>query len=99
MYNNTIKMGNKIISVTSSIGKKITKAVDNFVFAQKNPTGRTARDVEKRLKKEGFEKVKSNGGSHQQWKKGSRKVTVPKHGGRDIDIKTLRSIWKQAGWL
>lgn len=65
----------------------------------KKPTGRKVKDVKNRLKKEGFKKIDQNG-SHEKWKKGDKTVTVPNHGdNRDIDVGTLRNIWRQAGWI
>ena len=94
-----IYVGDKLIEAGSALYNSIIEAVDNIIFARQNPTGRKVRDVHKRLKKEGFEKVGQNG-SHEKWKKGDKTVTVPNHGsGYEIPIGTLRSIWKQAGWI
>lgn len=58
----------------------------------------TAREVIKKLKKDGWSH-KGQTGSHRHFihptKKG--KVTVPMHKG-DIPTGTLHSIFKQAGW-
>lgn len=101
IYSDTIKFGNKVISISSALGKKITRAVENYKFAKNNPTGRTVREVEKRLKKEGWTKVKNNGGSHKKWKKpGKKPITVSGHNpGDEISNGVLRQIWKDAGWL
>ncbi len=60
------------------------------------------KDVHKRLKKrrlEGYKKV-GQSGSHEKWKRGSKRVTVPNHGKNyEIPTGTLRNIWKQAGWI
>ena len=57
-----------------------------------------AKQIERIIKEDGW-KLKSQKGSHQQFvhptKKG--KVTIAIHGKRDINIKTLKSIFKQAG--
>jgi predicted RNA binding protein YcfA (HicA-like mRNA interferase family) len=57
-----------------------------------------AKQVERIIKKEGWE-LKTQKGSHQQFvhaqKKG--KVTIPIHGKKEINLKTLKSIFKQAG--
>ncbi len=101
-YNNSVKIGEKMFAAGSKTYKKTLKAIDNFIFAKSNPTGRTVREVEKKLKKDGFEKQKNNGGSHQKWKKpgNERFVEVPNHGGGyEIAIGTLRRIWKDAGWI
>ncbi|MGM1584257.1 type II toxin-antitoxin system HicA family toxin [Bacillus cereus group sp. BceL221] len=59
----------------------------------------SSREVITRLKKEGWFIVNIEG-SHHQFKHPSRvgKVTV-KHPCKDIPKGTLRSIYKQAGWL
>lgn len=56
------------------------------------------RQVEKILKQDGWIK-KSITGSHYQYEHPIKKtkVTVPIHGNKDIDIGTLKSIFKQAG--
>lgn len=79
--------------------RTVTKALDKIFAKSDKPTGSKVRDVQKRLKKEGFRKTRQTG-SHERWEKGSRQVTVPNHGGnKDIPTGTLRNIWKQAGWL
>jgi predicted RNA binding protein YcfA (HicA-like mRNA interferase family) len=59
----------------------------------------TSADIIRRLSQEGWEKVHQVG-SHGKYthpaKPGS--VTVP-HPRKDIPIGTLRSIYRQAGWL
>lgn len=59
----------------------------------------TAKEVEKQLLADGW-RVKSVRGSHKQFVHPIKigKVTVPMHSG-DLDIKTYRSILKQAGLL
>lgn len=55
------------------------------------------RDVLKRLRQDGWHRVRSKGG-HRQFKhptKGGR-VTVSGHENDDVHPKTLRSIWQQA---
>lgn len=51
-----------------------------------------------RLKAEGWQE-ESQKGSHLHLKHPSRpgKVTVPMHGGKDLDIKVVRSIERQSG--
>lgn len=58
----------------------------------------SSREIIKRLKKEGWEKVDQSG-THTQWKHPDRKgrVTVP-HPKKDLPYKTLKSIYLQAGW-
>lgn len=102
-----IKSAGKIVDKTSqlytatiSAAKELIAQAKKNIEDSKNPTGRKVKDVQKRLKKEGFEKVKTNAGSHEKWKKGNKTVTVPNHGSNyEIPIGTLRSIWKQAGWI
>lgn len=57
-----------------------------------------AKQVERIITKYGWE-LKTQKGSHQQFvhsqKKG--KVTIPIHGKKEINLKTLKSIFKQAG--
>ncbi|WP_270942295.1 type II toxin-antitoxin system HicA family toxin [Romboutsia lituseburensis] len=84
-------------------GGNISRALDTLFAKAKSktskPTGNKVKDVKARLKKEGFQKVGQKG-SHEQWKKGSKRVTVPNHGeNKEIAIGTLRNIWKQAGWI
>lgn len=96
----SLRIGDKIVDAGGALFDTILSEVDNFVFAKQNPTGRRVKDVEKRLKEEGYEKAKNNGGSHQKWEKdGKSPVTVPNHGSKyEIPIGTLQNIWKQAGW-
>ncbi|WP_232961123.1 type II toxin-antitoxin system HicA family toxin [Pseudomonas putida] len=58
-----------------------------------------SRDIIKRLKDDGWVRVKGTDGSHQQFKHPIKKgrVTVP-HPNKDVAIGTLRNIWKQAGF-
>ena len=60
---------------------------------------RNSQDIIKRLKKEGWELARTVG-SHQQFKHSEIKgrVTVP-HPVKDLPKGTVRSIYKQAGWL
>ena len=55
------------------------------------------REVEKIILNDGWY-LKSVRGSHYQYKHLSKigKVTIPKHNG-DLDLKTVKSILKQAG--
>ena len=57
---------------------------------------KTPRQMEKIIKKDGWYQVKSTG-SHRKYKHNIKKgsVTIPFHSG-DLDIKTERSIYKQA---
>lgn len=58
----------------------------------------SSRDVIEMLKADGWYPVNTEG-SHHQFKHGTKpgRVTV-KHPEKDIHIKTLRSIYRQAGW-
>ncbi|SFD61059.1 DNRLRE domain-containing protein [Bacillus sp. UNCCL81] len=68
----------------------VTKA-NTFFRSPKN-----AKQVIKYLEKKGFEAIDQEG-SHVKLGKGSRRVTVPWHGAKDLPIGTLQSIRKQAG--
>lgn len=56
------------------------------------------REIDKQLKKDGWYEVKQVG-SHHQYKHPTKpgKVTVPEHGGKDINLSVAKSILKQAG--
>jgi predicted RNA binding protein YcfA (HicA-like mRNA interferase family) len=56
------------------------------------------RTVVRQLKSCGWD-VKDQNGSHVQLVHGTKKgkITVPKHGSRDLKPGTLNAIWKQAG--
>jgi predicted RNA binding protein YcfA (HicA-like mRNA interferase family) len=58
-----------------------------------------SREIIKRLRREGWLLARVKGSHHQFVMPGQagRRVTVP-HPRKDIPIKTLRSIMKQAGW-
>ncbi len=56
----------------------------------------TAKEVMRRLRREGFEE-RPGKGSHHVFRRGDRKVIVAAHPG-DIPTGTLRQICKQAGW-
>lgn len=86
-------------NVSSAFAKIKREAKKEAEKGEKKPTGNKVKDVHKRLKKEGFKKT-GQSGSHEKWKKGDRTVTVPNHGlNTEIPIGTLRSIWRQAGWI
>ena len=59
----------------------------------------SSNDVIKRLRAEGWERV-STRGSHHNFRHPIRggRVTVP-HPKKDIKLGTLRSIYRQAGWI
>ena len=56
------------------------------------------REVEKIIKADGWYEIRSNAGSHKQFKHDTKKgkVTIPNHNG-DLPQGTLNSILKQAG--
>ncbi|UZA04822.1 type II toxin-antitoxin system HicA family toxin [Moraxella bovis] len=58
----------------------------------------SSREVIKIIKADGWYRVKSNGGSHQQFKHPTKKgrVTVP-HPKKDLAQPTIDSIMRQAG--
>ena len=58
----------------------------------------TFRQIEKIIKKDGWQELKSNGGSHRQYKHPTKKgkVTIAYHSG-DIPEGTITKILKQAG--
>lgn len=60
----------------------------------------TAREVIKLLKKDGCV-LKTTSGSHEHFVHPSKpgKVTVPRHGAKDLKRGTLDSILKQAGYF
>ena len=57
----------------------------------------SSRKIIKLLMQDGFELVKTVG-SHHKFKKGDKTVTVP-HPKKDLPLGTVRSLYKQAGWL
>lgn len=54
------------------------------------------KQVIRSLEGSGFKLIRTSG-SHHILSNGTRKVTVPVHGAKDIKIGTLKSIEKQAG--
>lgn len=56
------------------------------------------RELEKILKQDGWYEVNQTG-SHHQYKHPTKpgKVTIPEHGGKDINLSVAKSIMKQAG--
>lgn len=56
------------------------------------------REMDKILRADGWYEVKKVG-SHHQYKHLTKpgKVTVPEHGGKDINLTVAKSILKQAG--
>ena len=78
----TYYVGNSEVLVLN----KYIKDAKEFIKSPKN-----AKEVLKYLEKQGFEEVHTKG-SHVRLKKGNLSVTVPKHGSKDLKIKTLKSI-------
>ena len=64
------------------------------------PVNEKVRDIEKRLRKEGWYVARHHGTDHRQWKHPGKSgtVTVNGKGGDDIGGKLLRSVYRQAGW-
>lgn len=58
---------------------------------------RNSRKLLKMLLNDGFEVI-SVQGSHHKLRKGDRKVILP-HPKKDLPEGTVRSIYRQAGWL
>ncbi|MEQ8656083.1 MAG: type II toxin-antitoxin system HicA family toxin [Hyphomicrobiales bacterium] len=56
-----------------------------------------SRKIVQKLRADGFELV-SMKGSHHKFRKGSLTVIVP-HPKKDLPPGTVRSIYRQAGWL
>ncbi len=56
-----------------------------------------SRKICKLLVKDGFELVGIQG-SHHKFRKGEKTVIIP-HPKKDLPTGTVRSIYKQAGWL
>ena len=56
------------------------------------------REMDKILKADGWYEVKQVG-SHHQYKHPTKpgKITVPEHGGKDINLTVAKKILKQAG--
>ena len=57
----------------------------------------TAREAIRRLKKEGWVEVRQ-AGSHKQFKKNKKRLTVPDHRG-DLSVGVEHRIKEIAGWL
>jgi predicted RNA binding protein YcfA (HicA-like mRNA interferase family) len=57
----------------------------------------TVHEITRRLENEGFVKVRQNG-SHCQYQKGSRRVTVAGKPSQHLKEGTWKNIKKQAGW-
>lgn len=56
-----------------------------------------SRKLISKLEADGFELVKV-AGSHHKFRKGDKTVIIP-HPKKDLPKGTVRSIYKQAGWL
>ena len=59
----------------------------------------TFRQIESIIKADGWYRIKSNGGSHVQYKHPTKKgkVTIAYHSGATIPLGTINSILRQAG--
>lgn len=58
---------------------------------------RNSKKLIKLLEKDGFEHV-STKGSHHKYRKGTITLIVP-HPKKDLPVGTVRSIYRQAGWI
>lgn len=58
------------------------------------------REIEKLILDDGW-KFKTSKGSHNHYIHSSKKgkVTIPNHGNKDLDMRTVKSILRQAGLL
>lgn len=60
---------------------------------------RDSRDIIRRLERDGFEHVSTRGSHHKFRHPGRRRVVVVPHPRRDLPAGTVKSIYRQAGWL
>ena len=60
---------------------------------------RNSREIIRRLEQDGFEHVATAGSHHKYRNPRSRRVVIVPHPKSDIPIGTVKSIYKQAGWL
>lgn len=82
----------------SSIRKILRMKIDGTIpkpYSSKMETN--SRKIIRKLTDDGFELVKIVG-SHHKFRKGSLTVTVP-HPKKDLPKGTVRSIYRQAGWI
>ena len=59
----------------------------------------TFKQIEKIIKADGWYRIKSNSGSHRQYKHDTKKgkITIQYHGSGDIPQGTINNILRQAG--
>jgi predicted RNA binding protein YcfA (HicA-like mRNA interferase family) len=57
-----------------------------------------SRDIVRRLEKEGWCLARSKGSHHHFRKAGQPGVVTVPHPKKDLPIKTVKSIYRQAGW-
>ncbi|MBI1867699.1 MAG: type II toxin-antitoxin system HicA family toxin [Methylocystis sp.] len=57
-----------------------------------------SRAIIRRLEKEGWRLVRVKGSHHHFAKAGCRNIVTVPHPRRDISIRTIKSIYEQAGW-
>lgn len=57
-----------------------------------------SREIIQRLKRDGWELVRTKGDHHVFRRPAGGSIVVVPHPKRDIPVGTLRSIFKQAGW-
>jgi predicted RNA binding protein YcfA (HicA-like mRNA interferase family) len=60
---------------------------------------RNSREIIRRLERDGFEHVSTAGSHHKYRHPNSRRVVIVPHPKPDIPIGTVKSIYKQAGWI
>lgn len=63
------------------------------------PESATAAEIDRVLRRQGWEKQKSKSGSHRSYKKAGKvyRVVVPDHGSQRLAVGTFHSVLKQAG--
>ncbi len=57
-----------------------------------------SRDIIRRLEREGWRLVRLKGSHHHFFRAGATSIVTVPHPKRDMSIKTVASIYKQAGW-
>jgi predicted RNA binding protein YcfA (HicA-like mRNA interferase family) len=60
---------------------------------------KNSREIVARLQQEGWTLRRITGSHHHFHKEGSRYIVTVPHPRRDLPLGTVRSIYRQAGWL
>lgn len=60
---------------------------------------RDSRRIIKRLVEDGFELVGTRGSHHKFYRQSDDRTVIVPHPRKDLPIGTVRSIYRQAGWL